>query len=120
MWIEGVGLLRAASGPDGYPRHAWQQLVADAERFLARWATQAASLGWHDWELFGCHRGAPWSRIDAMGLVLLLHGRDLAAMTASEAAIRTASGTCLTYRRKDGDPLHPAERCLIWELDHAR
>ena len=45
-----------------------------------------------DWELFGCHRRAPWGRIQGMGLVLLLHGDQLAALTASEAVIRRPSG----------------------------
>ena len=49
-------------------------------------------FGWPDWELFGCHRRAPWGRIQGMGLVLLLHGDQLAALTASEAVIRRPSG----------------------------
>jgi hypothetical protein len=51
-----------------------------------------------------------------MGLVPALQGRELAALTASEAVIRTARGARLTHRRKGPDPLHPAERCLVWEL----
>ena len=47
-------------------------------------------MGWPDWELFGCHRRAPWGRIQGMGLVLLLRGDEIAALTASEAVIRTA------------------------------
>jgi hypothetical protein len=91
-------------------------MIADAERFLDRWGTQAAALGWPGWELFGCHRRAPWYRIDGMGLVLLLNGDPLAALTATEAVIRRASGAHQTRRRKQRDPLYPAERCLIWEL----
>ena len=55
-------------------RAAWQQLIVDAERFLDSWGIQAARLGWPAWELFGCHRRAPWGRIQGMGLVLLLRG----------------------------------------------
>ena len=51
-----------------------------------------------------------------MGLILLLRGRELAALTATEAVIRTRTGTHQTYRRKPSDPLHPAQRCLVWEL----
>jgi hypothetical protein len=102
--------------PRTYPGHAWQQLVPDAERFLGEWAAQAAVLDWPTWELFGCHRRAPWGRIQGMGLVLLLHGRELAALTATEAVIRTGTGAHQTYRRKPHDPLHPAERCFAWEL----
>jgi hypothetical protein len=52
-----------------------------------------------------------------MGLVVLLRGKELVALTDAEAVIRTATGAHQTYRRKPRDPLHPAERCLIWELD---
>jgi hypothetical protein len=115
-WCEGVLRLATMAPPRTYPVHAWQQLVADAERFLDDWAQQAAALGWPGWELFGCHRRAPWGRIQGMGLVLLLHGDQLAALTTSEAVIRRASGAHQTRRRKAADPLLAAERCLVWEL----
>jgi hypothetical protein len=51
-----------------------------------------------------------------MGLVLLLRGDEVAALTATEAVIRTITGARQSYRRKPADPLHPAERCLVWEL----
>jgi uncharacterized protein YciI len=115
-WTDGVALLRGIPPPRAYPAHAWQHLIADAETFLDRWAATAYRLGWPGWELFGCHRRAPWYRIDGMGLVLLLDGASLAALTATEAVIRTASGAHQTRRRKPRDPLTEAERCLIWEL----
>ena len=96
--------------------HAWQQLIVDAERFLDDWAAQAAALGWPTWELFGCCRRAPWGRIQGMGLVLLLRGDEIAALTATEAVIRSRTGARQTYGRRPHDPLHPAERCLVWEL----
>ena len=115
-WLEGVARLATMAPPRSYPAHAWQQLITDAERFLEDWAPQAAALGWPAWELFGCHRRAPWGRIQGMGLVLLLHGDQLAALTANEAVIRRPSGAHQTWRRRPCDPLHPAERCLVWEL----
>jgi hypothetical protein len=116
IWADGVARLAAMALPLTYPEHAWQQLIVDAEGFLDDWAAQAAALGWPAWELFGCHRRAPWGRIQGMGLVLLLRGDDIAALTATEALIRTQTGARQTYRRKPSDPLHPAERCLVWEL----
>jgi hypothetical protein len=108
--------LRAIARPRTYPEHAWQQLIMDAERFLDDWAAQATALSWPAWELFGCHRRAPWGRIQGMGLVLLLRGDEIAALTAAEAVIRTPTGARQTYRRRPRDPLHPAERCLVWEV----
>jgi hypothetical protein len=119
-WIRGVASLRDAPALPGYPQHAWQQLILDAERFLERWAAQAAALGWPVWELFGCHRRAPWGRIQGLGLVLLLRGDEIAALTGAQAVIRTATGAHQIYRRKPTDPLHPAERCLVWELQGER
>ena len=118
-WLDGVARLAAMAPPRNYPEQAWQQLIVDTERFLDGWAVQAAALNWPAWELFGCHRRAPWGRIQGMGLVLLLRGKELAAMTDSEAVIRTPSGAHQTYRRQVADPLHPAERCLVWELSHS-
>jgi hypothetical protein len=115
-WEKGVVRLASTLPPRSYPANAWQQLITDAERFLDDWAAQAAALGWPDWELFGCHRRAPWGRIDGMGLTLLPHGDPLAALTAREAVIRRASGVHQTWRRKAADPLPAAERCLVWEL----
>ena len=102
--------------PRNYPERPWQQLIVDAERFLGDWAAQGAALGWPTWELFGCHRRAPWGRIQGMGLILLLRGDKIGALTESEAVIRTATGAHQTYHRKPFDPLHPAERRLVWEL----
>ena len=115
-WAHGVARLAATAPPRNYPEQAWQQLIVDAERFLDNWAAQAHRLGWPAWELFGCHRRAPWGRIQAMGLVLLLRGDEIAALTEIEAVIRTRTGAHQTYRRKPFDPLHPAERRLVWEL----
>lgn len=115
-WIEGVRLLREVPRPRTWPGRAWQQLLIDAERFLQRWGAQAACLGWQNWELFGCCRAAPWNRIQGLGLALLLGDREVVALTDREAAIRTPRGERQTYHRKPVDPLHPAERCLVWEL----
>jgi hypothetical protein len=115
-WTSGIARLRDLTPPRSYPARAWQQLITDADRFLNDWAAQAAALSWPGWELFGCHRRAPWGRIDGMGLVLLLHGDPLAALTATEAVIRRASGAHQTWRRRQHDPLTAAERCLAWDL----
>lgn len=91
-WAAGVARLATMAVPRTYPANAWQQLIIDAEQFLNDWAAQAAALGWPDWEIFGCHKRAPWGQVQAMGLVLLTHGRELAALTATEAVIRTWTG----------------------------
>jgi len=113
-----IGTFSPSRVPHHWPAATWPQF-ADAETFCRDWAERAFLSGWAAWELFGCHCRAPWGRIQGMGLVLLLRGHEIAALTATEAVIRTSTGAHQTYRRKPADPLHPAERCLVWELDTA-
>jgi hypothetical protein len=84
----------------------WQQAVRDAETFLAKWGEQAHQLGWTARELFGLHpvpeRSAPnfrrLSRYDSTGLIWLLQGRPVIALTQTEAAIQSA-GAVVMYRK---------------------
>jgi len=85
----------------------WQQALADAEAFLARWGEEAQALGWTARELFGLHTPPEHpspsyrrlSRYDQTGLVWLLQGRPVVALTVETAAIQTASGGTLIYRK---------------------
>jgi hypothetical protein len=115
-WIDGIAKLTEMPCPTRFPAARWAQVVTDAAAFLQEWAAAAHRLGWQAWEMFGCHSRASWGRIQGMGLVLLLQGDEIAALTATEAVIRTRTGAHQTYRRKPADPLQPAERCLVWEL----
>lgn len=45
-WVQAVEALAIASRPDGFTPREWQQLVADAERFLKHWAAAAERAGW--------------------------------------------------------------------------
>jgi hypothetical protein len=93
----------------------WQQCVTDAQRFLAAWGDQAAALGWTAEELFGLHpvpaRPAPsycrLSRYDCTGLLWLLQGRAVVALTATTAAIGTPSGGTVIYRKHRKSALGP-------------
>jgi hypothetical protein len=60
--------------------------------------------------LFGCDRDRPFARIDRAGLVWLLNGDRLIALTADSATIETRTGARHTYRRKPSDPA----RVLPW------
>ena len=85
--------------PEQVELRRWQQAVDDGWRFLSSWGEQAAALGWSDHDLFALHPVAPDSRYDTMGLVWLLRGRPVVALTASTATILLRSGSTLTYRR---------------------
>jgi hypothetical protein len=99
-------LLRARC-PDRIEADDWQQAIEDGRRFLARWGEQAAALGWTARDLFGLHTSpaAParsyrrLSRYDKTGLIWLLRGRPVVALTAGTAAIENYTGAITLYRR---------------------
>lgn len=89
----------------------WRQAVIDAACFLDQWGAQAISLGWATLDVFSAHPTHPTERLDCAGLVVLLHGDELAALTADTARIRTSSGALLTCYRRPRPGAVP-----LWEL----
>jgi hypothetical protein len=93
----------------------WHQCVADAESFLAQWGEQAEALGWTSADLLGLHeppeRPHPsyrrLSRYDATGLVWLLQGRPVVAMTEATASIRHSTGAITVFRKSNRPALGP-------------
>jgi hypothetical protein len=87
----------------------WSLAVTDGARFLLQWAQQAQALGWTARELFGLHPPPEnphpsyrrLSRYDATGLIWLLQGREVVALTATTATIRRPSGTVTVYRKNN-------------------
>jgi hypothetical protein len=85
----------------------WQQAIEDGHRFVTQWGKQAEALGWTPADLFGLHtppeKPAPnyrgLSRYDQTGLIWLLHGRPVVALTETEATILAPSGASLMYHR---------------------
>src|SRR5262249_11775381 len=115
--------------PERVDRVDWEQAVADAKRFLVQWGEQAEALGWTARDLFGLHevpdRPPPTyrrlSRYDETGLVWLLRGREVVALTETTAAIRGASGSILTYRKLNKPALGPVGDSLDdGNLGHCR
>jgi hypothetical protein len=94
----------------------WRQCVKDGSKFLALWGEQAQALGWTSADLFGLHtppeRPHPsynrLSRYDATGLIWLLAGREVVALTTDTASIRNPkTGTITTYRKHSKPALGP-------------
>ena len=112
-WTQGVADLRAMARPASCPDAKWQTLREDAYRFLRDHAARAHGLGWTALDLFGVHPAKPWARFDAMGLVPLLNGAMVVALSDSEAVIEKSNGTRLVFRRR---AMAPDETCLSWEL----
>jgi hypothetical protein len=92
----------------------WQQASEDGARFVTQWGKLAEALGWAPADLFGLHtppeKPAPnyrrLSRYDQTGLIWLLHGRRVVALTKDTAVIETANGT-VAYRRYNKPALGP-------------
>ncbi len=112
-WVQGVGDLMVKSPHPAWTDERWKTLQEDALRFIRKWAGQAHKLGWDALDLFGVHPTAPAARFDCMGLVPLLNGRPVVAITDDSAVIKAASGGSLTFCRRGTSPV---ARCLVWEL----
>lgn len=111
-WAQGVADLLVMPAPADWPAARWATLQGDARAFLEAWGGQALRLGWDAANLFNVHAAAPHARLDGMGLVPLLGGRPVVALTEDSAAIKASAGT-LTYRRRQ---TWPVACCLVWEL----
>jgi hypothetical protein len=93
--------------PNLVPVERWQHVVSDGKTFLTRWGDQAHALGWTARDLFGLiavpeHAKPSFSRLsryDETGLIWLLEGRKVLALTAQTAAIHNPSGSITTYRK---------------------
>lgn len=110
-WAEGIVRLQMMSPPTNVPPRRWEQFIA-AARFADRWAAKAAALGWGPVDIWGCHRDKPYERIDCAGLLWLLNGNEIVALTADTATIRTRTGAIQTFRRR----VIPPDTVLAWDL----
>jgi hypothetical protein len=101
--------------PDYVERERWQQCVENGKRFLAAWDKPAQALGWTAGELFGLHQPPAdphpsynrLSRYDETGLVWLLQGKGVVAMSSNTAAIRHKTGAVTSYRKINKPALGP-------------
>ena len=113
-WAEGFARLDCSHPPADVPFRRWHQFIDDCGLFLDNgWAAKAAALGWGPRELFGADGRAPFGRVDRAGLLWLLNGNRLVALTADTAIIETATGARQTYYRT---PVESEQIALAWEL----
>jgi hypothetical protein len=111
-WSADFVRLNPDCSPASFSGRHWREIIRDGSLFLSTWAIQAHDLGWTALDLFGAHRIAPEARWDCAGLVLLIGGGRVVAMTDASATIQRPSGSRLTYSRT---PAHP-EAVALWEL----
>jgi hypothetical protein len=112
-WADGFARLDPDRPPGDVPPTRWLRFLDDVGRFLdSPFCSVAAALGWGPLELFGCDRDRPFGRIDWAGLLWLLDGDRLVALTSEMAIIETGTGIRQVFRRGSYDP----GRVLAWEL----
>src|SRR6516164_8704162 len=107
-YASALAALRAEC-PDYVDAADWQQAIEDGQRFVTQWGKQAEALGWAPADLFGLHippeKPAPnyrrLSRYDQRGLIWLLNGRPVIALTQTAATILAPSGANLMYCRQN-------------------
>lgn len=101
--------------PDHVQADRWEAAIEDGRRFLTQWGTQADALGWTVRDLFGL---APLpdeprpsyrrlSRYDETGLIWLLCGRRVLALSESSATVESPTGAVTVYRCHDKPALGP-------------
>jgi hypothetical protein len=110
-WLDGIARMRASRALPDIPEAEWKRIVVTADEILERWGAQLAAFGWTAADVFGADPHAPWTRLDCMGLALLLRECELTAVTAETAILRTPSGVTQRFYRR-----HPALGQPLWEL----
>jgi hypothetical protein len=106
QWYQNTQEALRLRCPEFVETERWQQTVRDAECFLSAWGAKAYALGWSARELFGLHevpsQPRPFynrlARYDETGLLWLLQGRPVIALTADDAAIQ-CSNSVVVYRK---------------------
>jgi len=114
-WAEALARLDPAHPPRDVPRQRWVQFIDDCGRFLdSGWAQRAIWLGWAPINLFGCDRERPYAKVDQAGLLWLIEGRSLMALSHDIAVIGSPSeGGQRHYRRRASKP---RQNVMAWEL----
>jgi hypothetical protein len=112
-WAEGFARLHPDRPPGDVPLKRWQRFIDDVGRFLdSPFCAMAGALGWTAYDLFGCDRDRPFARIGQEGLLWLLNGERLIALSENTATIEMRTGARQIYRCRPSEP----GRVLAWEL----
>lgn len=110
-WAEGFAYMLTMRRSTGFGISRWEELLDDAGRFIDTWARQASALGWTTADVFGIHPTLPEARHDMKGLIAVLRGGRVVAMSESGAVIQSPTGARHSFRRLPSD-VRPAS---LWD-----
>ena len=111
-WVEGFARLDPARPLPGIPSKQWQAVIDAIGQFLARWAGQAAALGWEAADIFRADADRP--EVTWLNAGPLWSGDEarVVEVYSERIVIKTKGGARQTaYRRP-----HLRPRLLPWEL----
>lgn len=110
--VENYARLQLMKPPRGVSIEWWYRTIDGGGRFLDAWGTEAVRLGYTAMDIFGVGRDAPEARHDLKGLVALLDGAEVIALTADKATIRNPAGRVLSIYRSPA----AVGQVALWEL----
>jgi hypothetical protein len=113
-WAEGFARLCVMPRHPDFTEDRWQSLIDDAGTFMDRWAVTVAAKGWTALEVFGVDNRKPYARIDQMGLIPLLGGKDVIAVSADSVTIQSFTGVRQTIFR--GNNKKSPGRVTMWDI----
>jgi hypothetical protein len=98
-WANYFGGMETGPKLECFGEHRWNVMTDDAAAFLKSWGKTAHLLGWTTLDLFGVHPAAPAARFDVMGLIPVLNGGRVIAITKEGVIVKAPSGATLSYQR---------------------
>jgi len=116
-WAEGYARLCVMPRHPDFTEDRWQSLIDDAGRFMDGWAVTVAAMGWTALEVFGVDGRMPYTRIDQMGLVPLLGGSEVVAVSADSVTVQTSTGARQRILR--ANKKKSPERVTVWEIKNS-
>lgn len=113
-WAEAYASLLAMPRPEGITEARWRLLLDDAGRFLDGWAHEASALGWAASDVWTCRLPPAASDLPSLGLVGVLNGRRVVAITEACATIAADNGAPPTVYRR------PTASQTVWRWQPAQ
>lgn len=101
-WERVLTTLLHREKPQGVTQQKWDSILHQINLLLGTNSAHLMDMIKHNWSLkniFGCHKIHPQQRYDAMGLLMLLQGREIEEVKKDCIILRTPSGDKQALRK---------------------